>query len=180
MPYVQEDHGMLVPAAFALAPRSSEPAGSQGTAQAPRISVRFELPSGWDVTAPWPEAEDGALEPQTWGDLQGDLVAVGAWSVARFEAGGVEAIVALAPCHARLGATVAAQIGAVVQREVALLGRAPHPRYLFLFGEPGMTGLGGSTKPSSMTLLVGADVQAARAAERVVQLIAHEYHHSWS
>ena len=170
LPYLDAEHGFLATATLALAPLDLEPAG---------IRVRLNLPEGWDKVVPWPEVEAGVFAPRDWRQLQNDLIAVGAWDVTRFVVGGVDLAIAFAPGQASLGKDLAERIGPIIECELELFGRVPNPTYAFFFGKPGMNGLGGSVKSTSMTLLVGPNMPADIVAEHIGHLIAHEYHHTW-
>lgn len=168
-PYLAADHGLLVSAVLLMAPRAAQP-----------DAVRFELPPGWGIECPWPEVEPGVFRPTDRAALQHDLIAVGAWTVARQQVGGVDLSVAFAPGQERLAARLAADLSRIVARELELFGSRPHPRYLLLFGRPDQPGgFYGSPKRGSMTLSVAADLPADSVAEGLCHLVAHEYHHTW-
>ena len=169
-PYLREDHGMLAMGALALAPTGARPG---------RIRVRFEVPSGWPVLAPWPEPEPGVFEPGGWGPLQDDLVAIGGWSLAQADAAGVEVRVAVAGEQPIVEALALERIVPVVEAEVQLFGGPQHDRYLFLFSQPTRGGYGGSPRNTSMTLYVSPELPADFVRDGLTHLIAHEYHHTW-
>jgi hypothetical protein len=87
-PYLAADHGMLVTAALFVAPDRSLEA---------RASVRFELPEGWEVLAPWSEDEDGLFHPRGGRELLSNLVAIGKWSSTSVLDHGAEVVIAFAP-----------------------------------------------------------------------------------
>lgn len=169
-PYLAEDHGMLVTATLAIAP--SNIADSD-------IQVHFEVPPEWPLFVPWLGSPPNGYRPSSWAALQNDLIAVGAWSITRQMAAGVEVTVAFAPNQDELQASVAEKIAPIIEAEVGLFGMVPNSRYLFLFGHSPLHGLGGSPKTSSMTLFVEPSLPTEFVANAVVHLIAHEYHHTW-
>ena len=174
-PYVEADHGLLVAGAILMAPREI-------TTKARR--VRFELPdepSGtWSVLAPWPDHVDGGFAPASDGALANDLVAIGAWETRSIEVGGFEAVIAVAPRQPGLLDGVAGPLEDIVRAELAIFGRAPTGRYLFLFGRPDLeNGFGGSPKTSSMTLSISPSLRA-EADSYVEHLVAHEFFHTWA
>ena len=168
-PYVAAGHGMLVTGYLALAPQDGEALG-----------VRFALPPGWAVEAPWPELEDGRFLPSSLDHLRHDLVAIGAWDVHRETVSGVDLSIAFAPGQRDLRQRVTAHLPAIVAEELRLFGVLPHERYLFLFGRPDQPmSYGGSPKAGSMTLFLASDFPVEEAEAGLVHLMAHEYHHTW-
>jgi predicted metalloprotease with PDZ domain len=142
--------------------------------------VRFELPEGWGIEAPWPEREPGVFVPPSRVALVNDLIAVGAWSVERSQAGGVDLSVAFAPGQERLKELLAKDLTRIVGAELELFGIQPHRRYLLLFGRPEMPSFcGGSPKTGSMTLAVSEDLPVEFSGPAILHLVAHEYHHTW-
>ncbi|MBI4878276.1 MAG: peptidoglycan DD-metalloendopeptidase family protein [Planctomycetes bacterium] len=169
-PYVEHDHGLLVPGTLVLAPVAARPAS---------LKVRFDLPEGWPVIAPWPEVAAGVFAPPDLRALQDDLVAVGRWDVHREQVGGMELTVAFAPRQEALRDAVLERIGRIVAAELELFGCTPAPAYLFLFGKPQPGGYGGSPKTASMTLFAAPELPVEFALEGIEHLIAHEFHHTW-
>ncbi len=169
-PYVARDHGLFVTGAMLFAPIGRSVA---------RTRVRFELPGGWDVVAPWPERR-GAYEPPDLVALQNDLVAVGAWSTHELALEGCRIVVAVAPGQDGLARVAVPLVAEIVEAELELFGGAPVERYLFLFGRADTRGFGGSPKSASMTLSVDAGVPAALARRELGHLVAHEFHHVWA
>jgi predicted metalloprotease with PDZ domain len=169
-PYVADDHGMLVtPTLFAHPDNIS----------IGRMRVRFELPDGWEVVAPWRPAGEGEFDPGTTEALLNDLVAIGAWSVHRIRIGDFEGTIALAPGQDTLERAVVEPIRQIVACELALFGRPAAGRYLFLFSRPEIQGLAGSPKTNSMTLAVEPRL-APMAGRYLPHLIAHEFFHTWA
>lgn len=172
-PYVDVDHGLLV--AGALLARPVDRAGPE-----PSRRVRFELPEGWDVLAPWTDHPAGGFAPGSDTALVGDLIAIGAWERRSIPVGGFEAIVAVAPRQPGLLAAVAGPLEEIVRAELAIFDRAPSGRYLFLFGRPDLPrGFGGSPKTRSMTLSIDPGLRADADAH-VEHLVAHEFFHTWA
>lgn len=169
-PYLKPDHGMLTMSTLALAPPSADEE---------RLRVRFDLPSGWEVHAPWPRLADDLFAPPSAGALRDDMLAVGAWDVAREEVSGMELTFAFAPGQERLLDAVVERALPIVAAELELFGSTPQPAYLFLFGAAEQAGYGGSPKTGSMTLFVDPSLPPAFALEGVAHLIAHEFHHTW-
>jgi predicted metalloprotease with PDZ domain len=172
-PYLAEDHALLVTGAVFLVPQVEQTVALL----APR--VRFELPEGWPVYAPWPQASPGVYAPTDL-DLVDDLVALGHWHVEAGEVDGLRYAVAFAPGQDDLRDLIARRLPPILEAEVALFGGAPQSDYLFVFGRPDQSsGYGGSPKRNAMTLFVSSDLPAGFAAEGVTHLVAHEYHHTW-
>ena len=169
-PYVAEDHGMLVTPALFLHPEGI-PEGE--------IRVRFELPEGWEVLAPWREVSDRVFDPGDGRSLVHDLVAIGAWSVHTIRVGEFEGSIAFAPGQEVLEAAAVEPIRRIVEHELELFGLPAQGRYLFLFGRPETRGLAGSPKTRSMTLSVEPRL-AALAPGYIPHLIAHEFFHTWA
>ncbi len=169
-PYLEDDHGLLVPGTLALAPAEARPAA---------LRVRFDLPEGWPVIAPWPEAAPGVFAPADVRALHDDLVAIGRWDAHREQVGGMELTVAFAPRQEALREAVLQRIGRIIAAELELFGCTPAPAYLFLFGKPQPGGYGGSPKTASMTLFAAPDLPVEFALEGLEHLIAHEFHHTW-
>ena len=176
-PYLAGDHGMLVAGTMFLSPR------------VPRVTgrVRFELPDGWGVHAPWPRLADGSYEPPERDCLHADLIAIGAWEARAIDAGGCLIDVVVAPGQPGLLDAVGPLIERIVRAEIELFGRQPFEKYLFLFGRPdpplspterGLS-LGGSPKSGSMTLMLRGPLQGAAQGPHLGHLIAHEFHHTW-
>lgn len=173
-PYVRDDHALLTMGAILLAPKLSREAVAR---------VRFEAPAGWPVLCPWPRRKDGAYEPPSPRDLQDDLVGLGAWTARRASVAGMEIDVAFAPGQKKLEEMAGPAIEKIVAAEIALFGRAPRERYLFLFVAPEPVNgfmFAGSPKSGSMTLQVSGDLGSPVALEMVAHLVAHEFHHTWA
>lgn len=169
-PYVADDHGLLVTPTMFLFP--DELAFEH-------VRVRFELPKGWAVIAPWPRAGDGAFEPGSREALRNDLIAIGAWHVHAIRVGDFEGTIAFAPGQDELEKTAVEPIRRIVEYELQLFGRPAEGRYLFLLGRPEASGMAGSPKTHSMTLSV--EPRLAPAASRYLpHLIAHEFFHTWA
>ncbi|MBU0641553.1 MAG: hypothetical protein KKB50_22065 [Planctomycetes bacterium] len=168
-PYLAPDHGLLVAATMFVVPDDVPPA---------EISVRFELPRGWEITAPWPQVGPRTFDPGDVRKLRDDLFAVGHWQRHVISAGCFEGVVAFAPGQAELAAAGLAPIKDIVEHELALFGQPPQGRYLFLFGRPDGPGLGGSPKSNSMTLSVSPQL-ARGGVNHLAHLIAHEFFHTW-
>jgi len=169
-PYLASDHGLLVTATLMLAPQDASPE---------EILVRFSLPDGWDVIAPWPAAGPGAFRPENTRSLTHDLVAVGSWSRHDFEVGGFTGTVAFAPGQDDLERAAADPIERIVAAELDLFGLPPEGRHLFLFGRPDTPGAGGSPKTGSMTLTVEPRL-VRHDLSFLHHLVAHEFHHTWA
>jgi len=170
-PYLAADHGMLVGGALFIAP--VVPAPSQ-------IRVSFELPDGWDLTAPWPKDEHGRHAPSQLRFLHNDLIAVGAWEVESTTIGDFRLDLAFAPGQDQLREMLTPRIPPIIAAELELFGCLPNERYLFLFVDPQPGGYGGSPKSNSMTLFVSPDLPTEFAARGAEHLIAHEYYHTWA
>jgi len=169
-PYLADDHGMLVMGTLALAPDEID--GED-------IQVRFEVPAGWAVHAPWPRAEDGSYRPARPESMLDDLIAIGNWQVHQEQARGMQLTMAFAPGQEQLRELVTERAVPVVSAMLDHFGVTPQSEYLFLFGRPDGRGYGGSPKTQSMTLFVDPSLPADFAAEGVTHLIAHEFHHTW-
>ena len=181
-PYLEDDHGLLVAGTlFPLVVVGDLPLAT---------AVRIEAPEGWPVLAPWPEGEgperalvadtgqDPWLRPSSDG-LRNDVIAVGAWETRQTSIGSFEATLAVAPRQEGLMEVVGRSIGRIVEHQLALFGRSPRERYLFLFGRPDLQGFGGSTKDGSMVLAVGTGVIESADAF-VPHLVSHEFFHVWA
>ncbi len=173
-PYVAEDHALLSAGPLLFAPTN---------AALGDVRVRFELPDGWGVVAPWPEVEPGVFAPPGRRGLGDDLIAVGAWRthlvVAEDDTGRTEIAVALAPGQEALEEHVVGVVDPIVRAELELFGTRPFERYLFVFARHEIQGFGGSAKASSMTLSARPDTPPERLTGSLAHLVAHEFHHTW-
>ncbi len=143
------------------------------------LRVRFELPEGWAVHAPWPEVEPGVWAPRDSLALQDTLVALGKWEKRESKADGARAIALFAPSETRLVASVAPLVEALFTTEIELFGGAPLERYLFLFVPSRVRGFAGSAKQGAMVLSVDANTPAHAVRPYAAHLIAHEFFHTW-
>lgn len=184
-PYLTEDHGFLVAGTLFPLPVLEEE--DEGVAES-LATVRFALPEGWAVRCPWPELEPGSFRPEDPACLHDDLIALGNWEERVIDAGGCEVTLAVAPGQRGLLESVAPMIERIVRAELALFGRVPREKYLFLFarpdppvapGERGLS-LGGSPKRGSMTLFLRGLPEGVDPAPYLGHLIAHEFHHTWT
>jgi predicted metalloprotease with PDZ domain len=169
-PYLRADHGMLVMGTLVIAPEVIDEE---------QIEVRFRLPKGWAVHAPWPVQEDGSFAPPNLGSLRDDLIAIGNWDVHQEQVRGMQLTIAFAPGQEKLRAGVVPKAAPIVAAMLDHFGTTPQDGYLFLFGEPQRGGYGGSPKSQSMTLYVAPDLPVDFAIEGMTHLIAHEFHHTW-
>jgi len=175
-PYLDDDHGMLTTWTLFAVPRLGEPA---------RIAVTLEgyadgaegCADGADV--PWPRTGPATYEPPSLEVLTNDLIALGKWNRHTVRVGDFVGTVAIAPGQPDLERAAAEPIAKIVEAELALFGRPPSGRYLFLFGRPDASGAGGSPKANSMTLTVEPRL-AARGVDFLPHLVAHEFHHTWT
>lgn len=187
-PYVADDHAMLSTSVLLLA-ISRVDADREGGAPAdaadgddgdgPRASVRFAVPEGWEVRAPWPREGDRYLPPDRRA-LQGDLIALGAWDVTDVTAEGARVSVAFAPGQGAARDRITRQVAPVLKAALVSFDHRPFERYLVLFGRPDQPGFGGSPKATSMTLTVDPAMLASAGDGAVLHLIAHEFHHTWA
>ena len=173
-PYLAADHGMLVMATMALVP-------GEGTAHDREfpITIEFDLPSGWEVHAPWPQDEQGRYRPATLNDVRDDLVAIGQWDTYEEEVDGMAVTFAFAPGQETLKQGVVQQAAPIVAGMIDHFGGKVQDRYLVLFGDPQPGGYGGSPKTNSMTLFLSPELPLDFALDGIVHLIAHEFHHTW-
>jgi len=188
-PYVADDHAMLVAGALLIAPGVGVDGGAgEGQVQdqeretgvrTDRYSVRFELPDGWGIHAPWP-SEGDVYQPEDLRSLQSNLIAVGAWDTSVVHAEGAEVTLAFAPGQELARAKVVPNIGPVLKSALVSFDHKPFDRYLVLFGRVDQRGFGGSPKATSMTMSVNEDMLGPGSVGHVVHLIAHEFHHTWS
>ena len=169
-PYLAPDHGLLVAGTMFLLPTN---------AAVGEYRVKFQLPLGWPVFAPWPELAPGLFAPEE-GGLVDDVIAVGAWSVHLLEVGVFRASIAYAPRQHALEALATPIISRIVAAELALFGDPSNNRYLFAFGRPDAEGFAGSPKHGSMTLSVGPEQVDAELTDHLAHLVAHEFHHTWA
>ena len=172
-PYLAADHGMLYTPVFFLFPQDVDVAAWR---------VELDLPDGWPAYTTWSPAAEAADDTLCFAPERApldDLVAIGAWEVRETEVGDLTAILAVAPGQGTLLADVAPIVDATVRAEVEIFGRTPRARYAFLFGLSEQPFFAGSTKSSSMTLAIGADVRA-HVGEYASHLIAHEFFHTWA
>ena len=169
-PYVAEDHGLLVTPTMFVIPDELP---------FEHVGVRFDLPEGWRVIAPWPQGADGAFEPASRAALVDDLIAIGAWHVHTIRVGAFEGTIAFAPGQDALEQAAVEPIRRIVAYELELFGRPAAGRYLFLFGRPEIAGMAGSPKTRSMTLSVESRLAPA-ASQYLPHLIAHEFFHTWA
>ncbi len=169
-PYLRADHGMLVMGTMVVAPEDLDE---------DLIRVRFQVPEGWSVHAPWPAQQDGSFAPASLGSLRDDLIAIGNWDVHQEQVSGMQLTIAFAPGQAELRARVVKKAAPIVAAMLEHFGTTPQNGYLFLFGEPQLGGYGGSPKSQSMTLYVAPDLPVDFAIEGMTHLIAHEFHHTW-
>lgn len=183
-PYVATDHAMLAGGAMLIAPvgspTGSPPGSPPGKAdRGERYSVRFALPEGWGVLAPWPSSED-VFHPEDRRALQDNLIAVGAWDTVSIRAEGAEVTLAFSPGQERAREQIARQVGVVLKTAMISFDHKPFDRYLVLFGRADQPGFGGSPKATSMTMSVDPDMLGPGSAAEVAHLIAHEFHHTWA
>lgn len=169
-PYVADDHGLLVTPTLFMFPDD---------VTVSEMRVRFELPEGWPVIAPWRRVGEGEFDPGTTEALLNDLIAIGAWHVHEIRTGAFEGTIALAPGQDALEQAAVGPIRQIVEYELALFGRPAQGRYLFLFGRPETRGMAGSPKTNSMTLSVSPSL-APMAGQYLPHLIAHEFFHTWA
>ncbi|MEQ8768203.1 MAG: hypothetical protein RL885_30145 [Planctomycetota bacterium] len=170
-PYLAEDHGMLVAGAIFLTPSDDD--------LELETRVRFELPEGWAVHAPWPEIEPGVFAPSEQA-LTNDLIAIGHWDVIEKRLDGLDLTIAFAPGQDALRDIVSKRVPPILEAEVKLFAGAPQPKYLFVFGRCDQpSSYGGSPKTASMTLYVAPDLPLDFVTDGVTHLIAHEYHHTF-
>ena len=169
MPLLTEDCAMLSCGALLPAPK----------VDGIELRVRFELPEGWAVHAPWPQVEPGVWAPRDTLSLQDTLVALGRWEVHESTADGAHAVALFAPSEARLAAEVAPLVQALFATEIELFGGAPLERYLFLFAPSRVRGFAGSAKQGAMVLSVGAHTPVQAVKPYAAHLIAHEFFHTW-
>ncbi len=168
-PYLDDDHGMLTTWTLFAVPHLGEPA---------RIAVTLEGCAD-GLTVPWPRTGPATYEPPSMQILTNDLIALGNWNRHTVKVGDFEGIVAIAPGQPDLERAAAEPIAKIVETELALFGRLPVGRYLFLFGRPDINGAGGSPKANSMTLTVKPRL-AAHGIGSLSHLVAHEFHHTWT
>lgn len=169
-PYVADDHGLLVTPTLFVFPEGVVP---------DEIRVRFDLPAGWEVTAPWQRIDARTFDPGRRDALLNDLVAIGRWKVHEIEIDRFVGTVAFAPGQDALEVAAVEPIRSIVAHELKLFGRPAEGRYLFVFGRPETTGMAGSPKTNSMTLSV--EPRLASAVEQYLpHLIAHEFFHTWT
>jgi len=169
-PYLADDHGLLVTPTLFMFPEDVEVSA---------IRVRFDLPEGWQVVAPWRRVAGPAFDPGDREALLNDLVAVGAWHVHQIRVGRFEGTIAVAPGQDDLEDAVVEPIRRIVECELKLFGRPAEGRYLFVFGRPETPGMAGSPKSRSMTLSVEPRL-ASKAEQYLPHLIAHEFFHTWA
>ena len=168
-PYVDAEHGFLTMGALLMRPDATWTSARR---------VRFALPDGWPVLAPWPDHPDGGFAPAKDTALVNDLVALGVWEQRTVSLDGFEAVIAAAPGQPGLLEQVAGPLEAIVRAELEIFERAPAGRYLFLFGRPDTRGFAGSPKTASMTLCIDASLRSS-ATGYVEHLVAHEFFHTW-
>ncbi|MBN2448685.1 MAG: hypothetical protein JXO22_18305 [Phycisphaerae bacterium] len=168
-PYVAYDHALLVSPTLFVFPEQLE---------VERIQVAFELPNGWQVTAPWPRVSENTFAPPDKESLLNDLIAVGAWKLHEIRVGDFIATIAFAPGQEALEKVATEPMRRIITHELELFGTAPADNYLFVFGQPLQSGLAGSPKTHSMTLSVEPRLAPA-AAGHLPHLVAHEFFHTW-
>lgn len=169
MPLTADDYAMLSCGALLAAPATRDV----------EYRVRFEVPQGWAIHAPWPEIAPGVYAPRDTLALQDTLVALGNWDVHSSSADGAHALALFAPSEVRLAAEVAPLVRALFSSEIELFGSAPLERYLFLFAPSRVQGFAGSAKQGAMVMSVGANTPAAAVKSHAAHLIAHEFFHTW-
>lgn len=169
-PYVTDDHGLLVSPTLFGFPEDVEVA---------ELRVRFELPEGWEVIAPWRRVGEREFDPVAREALLNDLIAIGAWKVHEIRVGRFQGTLAFVPGQETLEQVAVDPIRRIVEYELELFGRPAEGRYLFLFGRPEAQGLAGSPKTNSMTLSVEPRL-APMAGRYLPHLIAHEFFHTWT
>jgi predicted metalloprotease with PDZ domain len=170
-PYLAADHGMLVTAAlFVTVARSLDASPS----------VRFELPEGWEVLAPWSEDADGLFHPRSERELVSNLVAIGNWSQTSVIDHGAEVVIAFSPGRQELERLVVPLMKPVLALELEMFEHEPFERYLVLFGDSPTEGLAGSPKSGAMTLTAKVQGLGPGELEPLVHLVAHEFFHTWS
>jgi len=170
-PYVAQDHGMLSTSTALFLPVLDP---------FPEVEIRFELPQGWAVHAPWPEDPASVFHPPGRRALERNLVAVGAWSTRGIEAAGSRVTLGFAPGQEPLEEYAAVLIAPILRAELELFDFQPFEHYLVLFGEPdGRLGMGGSPKEGSMTCYVSRALADEANVHRIAHLVAHEFFHTW-
>ncbi len=173
-PYVAADHALLMTGALLVAP-DLEPD--------PQWRVSIEGPANWAVLCPWDEVEPHVFDPGSKHALQDDLVALGAWSTQRADAGGMRIELGFAPGQPALASIATPAIERICAAELELFGTTPRASYLFLFVAPKPVrgfALGGSPKSGAMVLQVCGDLADPVAQEMIAHLVAHEFHHLWA
>lgn len=171
-PFVAADHALLGTGPLIIYPRD---------VRATTIGMQVVAPDGWDVQAPWPRAPEMEMQfvvPSV-AALSNDLIAVGRWNRHEIRVGEFVGTVLFAPGQESIEADVVKPIGAIVEHELALFGRPPAGRYLFVFGPPMMGATGGSPKTHSM-VLAGDPRLLTQGTARLGHLIAHEFFHTWA
>src|SRR5438132_11535315 len=88
-------------------------------------TVRFALPAGWNVVAPWAERAPGVYAP-TATELGNDLIAVGRWTTRTADASGVAVTIVGAPGQERVVDVATPEIVAIVRAEIELFGVRPN------------------------------------------------------
>lgn len=169
-PFIAEDHALLGTGPLIIFPRDVRAKG---------IGIQLAVPAGWDVHAPWPHAPEMQFAVPSIASLSNDLIAVGRWNKHEIRVGEFLGTVLFAPGQEEIEADVIKPIAAIVEHELALFGRPPMGRYLFVFGPPMAGGTGGSPKTHSMVLAVDPRV-VSQGAGRIGHLIAHEFFHTWA
>ncbi|MEW6197638.1 MAG: PDZ domain-containing protein [Planctomycetota bacterium] len=169
-PFVADDHALLGTGPLIIYPRD---------VRARAISVKVVAPDGWEVRAPWPLAPEMQFVVPSAASLSNDLIAVGRWNQHEIRVNGFLGTVLFAPGQEAIEADVVQPIAAIVEHELALFGRPPTGRYLFVFGPPMTGGTGGSPKTHSMVLAVDPRL-ASQGTARIGHLIAHEFYHTWA
>ncbi|HUU84004.1 MAG TPA: hypothetical protein VM243_10925 [Phycisphaerae bacterium] len=169
-PYVTDDHGFLVSPTLFLFPEN---------VTVGEMRVRFILPDGWQIVAPWRRLGEHEFDPGEPDSLLNDLIAIGAWHIHPLRIGHFEGTIAFAPGQEALERTAVDMIRRIVEYELELFGGQVENRYAFLFARPDGKGLAGSPKKHSVTLCVEPRLVPA-AGTHLGHLIAHEFYHTWA
>jgi predicted metalloprotease with PDZ domain len=164
-PFLTQDRAFLVGAAVFLVPDLWDLP----------TSVTFHVPKGWNVLAPWPKDGD-AYRPSSLRALTHNFVALGNWESHTVELPGCVATLALGASMPFDVEQLVEACRKVMEQEIRIFGRAPHPEYHLFFVDGGADTMTGSPKAGSMALSLGADTTAGDLP-LVLRLIAHEFFH---
>ena len=149
-------------------------------AAADDVTVEFDLPADWRVSTPWKrQGEDGWIfNANDTDDLLDAAFLAGTHEEIIVDLGEANALIALGPPVAEMGAMFEPLMGGFFGAYTSLFGDAPKDNFLLIGGDASF--LGGGVMGRTISLSLNEDAGGEQAQFIAAYIIAHEGFHLWN